>query len=62
MNEADEGLRLRSGRVVNTMAKSEREQIEGNVEELHASAHKLKQKLAMSKQAVDDKDGELQAI
>ena len=63
MSEADEGLRLRSGRFVSTMSdKGEGKQIEGNVEELHARVHELEQKLAMSEQAVDDKDEELQAV
>ena len=62
MNEEDEGRKLRSGRVVNTMSESEGEQIEKNVEELHARVHELEQKLAMSEQAVDDKDEELQAV
>ena len=63
MSEADEGLQLRSGRIV-TMAtqESEGEQIAENVEELRSRVHELEQKLAMSEQAVNDKDEELQAI
>ena len=63
MSETDEGLQLRSGRIV-TMAtqESEGEQIAENVEELRSHVHELKQKLAMSEQAVNDKDEELQAI
>ena len=56
MSEEDEGRRLRNGRVVNTMSASEGKQIEKYVEELHARVHELEQKLAMSEQAVDDKD------
>ena len=57
------GLQLRSGRIV-TMAtqESEGEQIAENVEELRSRVHELEQKLAMSEQAVNDKDEELQAI
>ena len=41
---------------------SEGEQGKKNVEELRTRVHELKQKLAISEQAVDDKDEELQAI
>ena len=65
MSEADEGLELRSGRVV-AMAmltsESEGEQIAESVDELRSRVHELEQKLTMSKQAVSDKDEELQAI
>ncbi len=47
-----------------TMAtqESDGEQIAENVEELRSRVHELEQKLAMSEQAVNDKDKELQAI
>ena len=63
MSETDEGLQLHSGRIV-TMAtqESEGEQIAENVEELRSLMHKLEQKLAMSKQAINDRDEELQTI
>ena len=65
MSEEDKGRRLRSGRVVKDLTMSEEsegEQTGQNVEELRARVHELEQKLAMSEQAVDDKDEELQAI
>ena len=65
MSEADEGLELRSGRVVamaTPTSESEGEQIAENVDELRSCVHELEQKLTMSEQAVSDKDEELQAI
>ena len=41
---------------------SEGEQIVENVKELRSHMHELEQKLAMSEQAINDKDKELQAI
>ena len=60
MSEEDEGLALRSERIV-TMVESEGnwEQIEESVEELHARVLELQQKLAISEQAVEDKNEEL---
>ena len=43
-------------------SKGVQEQIEESAEELHARALELQQKLAISEQAVDDKNKELQAI
>ena len=62
MSEEDEGVRLRSGRVVMMAENEGREQIEESVKELHARVLELQQKLAISEQAVDDKNEELQAI
>lgn len=66
MSEADEGLQLRSGRVVPTtltpMLEGEDDSVVENVEELRARVIELEQKLAMSEQAVSDKDEELHAI
>ena len=65
MSEADEGLELRSGRVVamaTRTSESEGKQIVESVDELRSRVHELEQKLVMSEQAVSDKDVELQAI
>ena len=57
MSEEVEGVRLRSGRVV-MMAENKGgwEQIEESAKELHAHVLELQQKLAISEQAVDDKN------
>ena len=59
MSEADEG---RSGTVVTTvtpMLEGEDDSVVENVEELRACVIELEQKLAMSEQAVSDKDEEI---
>ena len=60
MSKEDEGLRLHSGRVV---MMSENEGVrEESVEELHACVFELQQKLAISEQAINHRNEELQAI
>ena len=62
MSEADEGLELRSGRVVAMATRTSESEGTENVDELRSRVHELEQKLVMSEQAVSDKDVELQAI
>ena len=67
MSEADEERRLRSGKVVVNLVPiiekmEDDEQIEADVQELRGCVNELQQKLAMSEQAVNDKDEELRTV